>query len=258
MKEIIFFDIDGTLMESGNNELNSNTIDCMNKLREKDIEICLCTGRNYWYAKEIAKQANISNLICSNGTEIYKNFKCIYSSTIPNDVLNHTIDNVQDSALMLAYLSANSVFFNDKEHHNIGIKRFDGYKNLDLNYAKTLPKNSITKLYIQTDSKQKQNEILQNLHPNLTAYCTSDFDCEVSPHTTSKANGIKIFLNSYDEQFKTYAFGDGPNDYEMLQLVDHPVVMANADDKLKSLVKNIAPSVQEDGIVKYLKQINKI
>ena len=46
----------------------------------------------------------------------------------------------------------------------------------------------------------------------------------------------------------TYAFGDGVNDVEMLQLVKHGIAMGNAVDELKRVASEITSSVDDNGI----------
>ena len=52
----------------------------------------------------------------------------------------------------------------------------------------------------------------------------------------------------------SYAFGDGENDMQMLQLVGHGVAMGNAVPKLKEISKEFTDSVLEDGIANYFKK----
>ena len=52
------------------------------------------------------------------------------------------------------------------------------------------------------------------------------------------------------EYENTYAFGDGINDVEMLQLVQHGIAMGNAIDELKKVASEITDTVDHDGIAK--------
>jgi hydroxymethylpyrimidine pyrophosphatase-like HAD family hydrolase len=49
----------------------------------------------------------------------------------------------------------------------------------------------------------------------------------------------------------SYAFGDGENDMQMLQLVGHGVAMGNAVPQLKKVAKEFTDSVLEEGIANY-------
>jgi len=50
------------------------------------------------------------------------------------------------------------------------------------------------------------------------------------------------------------AFGDGENDFDMMQAVGHPVVMENGLESLKEKIKNKAPKNIDNGVAEYLKK----
>ena len=75
----------------------------------------------------------------------------------------------------------------------------------------------------------------------------------------SKAEGIKRFLEYLNqEDAETYAFGDGPNDIEMLQAVTHPVAMGNAIPVPKELGEFITTNNTDNGIINGLKHYGLI
>ena len=60
------------------------------------------------------------------------------------------------------------------------------------------------------------------------------------------------------EKENTYAFGDGVNDVEMIQLVGHGVAMGNAVEELKEVADEVTLSVDDHGIAAYFdKYLNK-
>ena len=50
----------------------------------------------------------------------------------------------------------------------------------------------------------------------------------------------------------TYCFGDGINDLEMLKAVGHPVIMANADERIKKYGFENTNDVIDNGFYQYL------
>ena len=69
----------------------------------------------------------------------------------------------------------------------------------------------------------------------------------------SKGKGIKLISEKMNIPLeKVMAFGDGENDFDMLQTVGHPVVMENGLDTLKAKISNIAPKNIENGVAQYL------
>lgn len=53
MNKIVFFDVDGTLLPEGTSNVPESTVRAMKKLKEKDIGICLCTGRHCRFVNDV-------------------------------------------------------------------------------------------------------------------------------------------------------------------------------------------------------------
>lgn len=69
-----------------------------------------------------------------------------------------------------------------------------------------------------------------------------------------------IFLTNHIglKRDDSYAFGDGLNDIEMLELVGYGVAMGNANDSVKDRANYIALSIEEDGLAHAFKSIFKL
>ncbi len=53
----------------------------------------------------------------------------------------------------------------------------------------------------------------------------------------------------------SYAFGDGINDIEMLELVGHGVAMGNADARVKAIADHVSEDALEDGLAKSFERL---
>lgn len=62
-QQIIFFDLDGTLLTSQNN-IKSDVVDCIHKLKEKNIIPVIATGRGLSESKEFLQQCDIEYHRC--------------------------------------------------------------------------------------------------------------------------------------------------------------------------------------------------
>ena len=67
---------------------------------------------------------------------------------------------------------------------------------------------------------------------------------------------IVEFLGATRED--TIAFGDGPNDFEMIEYAGIGVAMGNASDDLKAKADVITTHIAEDGIYNGMKKLNLI
>ena len=73
------------------------------------------------------------------------------------------------------------------------------------------------------------------------------------PANGDKGKGIELVLKHFGlDRSQAMAFGDGDNDLEMFQAVDHPVAMGNGSDNLKKIAEAVCGRVDEDGIYHYM------
>ena len=87
---------------------------------------------------------------------------------------------------------------------------------------------------------------------------TSSKPCylEFNPPGATKGNALSTAARHLNIPLKSIiAFGDGLNDYSMLELAGRGVLMANGRDALKSLVDDVCLSNQEDGVARYLADV---
>ena len=79
---------------------------------------------------------------------------------------------------------------------------------------------------------------------------------DVYPVATTKAAGISQVLQRHHIDWKdVVAFGDSPNDLEMLAAAGRGYAMGNASPEAKTLARLLAPTVWEDGVAQVLKGI---
>ena len=82
---------------------------------------------------------------------------------------------------------------------------------------------------------------------------------ELMPKGVSKADGIRILLEELDIPLgNTYAFGDGPNDLEMLQYVQYGTAMGNAEESVLGSAKYRTEGIWEDGVARALERYGLI
>ena len=82
---------------------------------------------------------------------------------------------------------------------------------------------------------------------------------EMMPKGISKADGIRILLEELEIPLKnTYAFGDGPNDVEMLEYVEYGTAMGNAEKQVLEIAPYRTEGMWEDGIYHALRRYGLI
>ena len=79
------------------------------------------------------------------------------------------------------------------------------------------------------------------------------------PKGINKADGIQVLLKHLKLPIScTYAFGDGPNDLEMLQYVQYGTAMGNAEQNVLKAASYRTEGIWEDGVYRALKRYGLI
>jgi hydroxymethylpyrimidine pyrophosphatase-like HAD family hydrolase len=82
---------------------------------------------------------------------------------------------------------------------------------------------------------------------------------EISPEGITKSTGMMELLQFLGRsQEDTVAFGDGPNDLEMMEFSACSVAMGNAIDSVKEKADLVTDDIGRDGLFKAMQQLNLI
>lgn len=252
---IVFFDLDGTLFDSQVNILPSS-LTAINQLKQNNIMPMIATGRTACEVSHIMKKTGIDSIVAMNGQAVLYQGEKIFSNDIDKAVLERiSLFSKQKTGIPLS-------FYNDEimriSEDSQPAKTFYHYLKqetppVDDKIFQTLPIQMILLLCENGES------IYHDLFPELTFIRNTPYCVDVFNHGGSKGNGItKLLENKGFANVPTYAFGDGMNDFEMFEIVDHPIAMSNAVDKLKEQAEFITDSNDNDGIEKGLKKFGLI
>lgn len=251
--KIAFFDIDGTLAND-NRIMTNKTIEALNKLSEKGIEIVICSGRSNSYTYKYLK--NIKNTrytISSTGAEIYDhtNKTNIYKNKINFDSIKSIVNYVKNNF----YIILNGELFRytnyySKESDIIYFKDIEDLKNIDIYQIAIINNNTRklkeTKKYIDTFE-----DLYISNYSNKEEFKSDYFD--IINTGINKGNGVNILLNYLKiDKNNSICFGDSLNDMSMFDSCGTKIAMGNACELLKEKADYIIDTNNNDGIAKFI------
>lgn len=93
--------------------------------------------------------------------------------------------------------------------------------------------------------------------PNLNVVRSSTILCEVMARDASKSNAVRIVCERYGTSpDRAVAFGDGPNDIDMLRVVGTSYAMANAEKSVMDVATHVLPwTNQQSGVAHQLEAL---
>ncbi|MEK6189786.1 MAG: Cof-type HAD-IIB family hydrolase [Carnobacterium alterfunditum] len=249
-KALVFFDLDGTLLND-RSEVDREVASALEKLKENGGIPFIATGRSPLEIQHVLDTTPIESFITLNGQYIMYEGKEIYRSQMPKETLIRLKKTADELNLAVSFYTS------DKIRVTHTSKEVD--KAYDFIHTKTplvdakihLNEEILMALILTTDVSV--DDQLREAFPELSFYRNTPYSIDVITKGNSKATGIQelVRLMQFDA-IPIYAFGDGPNDLEMVTHADHGVAMENGTDILKNAADYITSSHIEGGIVEGL------
>ncbi|AZN43114.1 Cof-type HAD-IIB family hydrolase [Paenibacillus albus] len=251
--KIVFFDLDGTLLDE-NKEILASTKDAIRSLQEKGIYTALATGRTPNSFDWILRETNIDTYVSINGQYVVFESNELFSDSLPMAMLREIDQLTRDNGHALAYCSHKGITVNQPNHPLI----WDGFKAWKANYPAYDPNfhehSAVHQLGLFCSNDEKLLYADRFADYSFIQWRATAWD--VLPKHASKASGIAKLLDKMGFKAENcYAFGDGLNDIEMFKYVGTAVAMGNADDEVKQVADMITSSNAEDGIRNGLVQL---
>jgi len=94
-------------------------------------------------------------------------------------------------------------------------------------------------------------------YPGLNVVRSNDILCEVMSAEATKSNAVEVLCAHYGvDRSQAVAFGDGPNDIDMLMAVEQSYAMANGEDSVKQAAAHQVPWTNEEcGVARMLQRL---
>ncbi|AWB45638.1 Cof-type HAD-IIB family hydrolase [Paenibacillus sp. CAA11] len=256
MNKLIFFDIDGTLLDH-DKKIPPATKEAVNKLRENGHEVAIATGRGPFMFKDIREELEIDSYVSFNGQYVVRKGEVIYANPIHTDLVKQLSVDALTRENPIVYMDHEGMRTNTEYHayidQSISTLRLE-LPELDPDYF--LTRNIYQCLLFCTEDQEKHYE---EQYKDLKFVRWHPLSMDVLPKGGSKAEGISRYIQlSETPEDDVYAFGDALNDLEMLRRVKNSVAMGNADDFIKKQAKHVTKPVDEDGIWHGLRMLGLI
>ncbi|MCA1029892.1 Cof-type HAD-IIB family hydrolase [Bacillus timonensis] len=251
--KIVFFDIDGTLLDHQKN-LPRSTKEAIHQLKQTGVHVAIATGRAPFMYKELREELGISSYVSFNGQYVVLNNEVIYKNPLSKNRLEHILNFSKDKKHPLVYLDHNTMRASEDNHHyiheSLGSLKFS-HPEVDPTYFLN---NEIYQALLFCTSEE-EHEYLQ-AYDDLHFIRWHDVSIDILPKGGSKAEGIKQMIQKLNIHVdNVVAFGDGLNDIEMIEFVGTGVAMGNAKEEIKNVANVVTKNVDDHGIIHGLEKI---
>ncbi|MBB2480419.1 Cof-type HAD-IIB family hydrolase [Bacillus sp. APMAM] len=256
MNKIVFFDIDGTLLDH-DKKLPASTKEAIFELKENGVYVAIATGRAPFMFEHIRKDLEIESYVCFNGQYVVFENEVIYKNPLKTNLLESLVNISKSRQHPLVFLNEKTMKANVQYDESI-VTSMESLKLMKPEYDPDFYKDK--EIYQSLLFCEEKDENYYRDHfPEILFIRWHELSMDVIPKGGSKAEGIKKMIERLGFNLSdVFAFGDGLNDIEMLSTVGTGVAMGNATDIVKQNADMITNDVAEDGIFNGLKKLHLI
>ncbi len=251
--KIVFFDIDGTLINIGKKSISENVHFALVKLKENGIKICIATGRS---PVQLPKFPGIAfdAYLTYNGSYCFTHDEDIFRNPLQKEDVFTIIENTKRMGRPVSLATKNRLVSNGSD---ADLKAYYQFGGNELTVSADFDRVADTEDIYQMLSGGRKEEYASILKDTKAARITAWWDraVDIIPANGGKGMAITKILDYFHlTKEEAMAFGDGNNDIEMLETVGRGVAMQNASNELKAVADDFCDDVANDGVYTYCKE----
>lgn len=249
-KKVVFFDIDGTLLDR-KNEIPESTRAAIAKLRENGHLAFICSGRCRGYIQDPnLLSLGFDGIVGGCGTMIEYKGELIFCHTIDPELAEHTVRTVRKYGFRPILEGKEFLYMDDWEFghdpygqklkHELG----DRLRSIDAEWGKW----DFCKLACATEDADRET-CFAELSEYYDYMIHNEAVVEIVPKGFHKGTGILEVckLLGIDPE-DTIAVGDSTNDLGMFATAGIAVAMGNGSKDAKAAADYVTTALHEDGI----------
>ncbi len=262
MQNIIFFDIDGTIVtEDKDMIIPESTVEAIKLAQKKGNLTFINSGRPAFNISPRIREMGFDGYICGCGTYIeYKGEELFYAS-LDTDFCREIALKLRDSNVTPVYERKDRYYFDDKAVSTPELEEFkeifisEGIRTDGLVEDDDF---SFDKLVLWTNENSDTAMFRKALEKDFDIIDRGNGFFENVPKKYSKSTGIQYILDKLNiPRDNAYAIGDSTNDLPMLRAVPNSIAMGGAE-KLYPYVSYITTPILENGIYNALDHFDLI
>ncbi len=258
-------DLDGTLLRT-DKSISARTRDAVLSAEDAGLTVVIATGRPpRWIAPIVDELGDRGLVVCANGAAVYDPARdeLVTRIEIDPEVAEVIIDELQEN-FPKAVLGLEQGFefsideaISDSDLEIAGSLLLPGLQVGPIRSFLTAP---VLKLIVRMPHPAPPGTAaaVQAVvgHKALVTHSTDESFLELSHPSVHKAVTVeRLLLESEIAADEVVAFGDMPNDLELIRWAGLGVAVANADPRLKAVADLVTSSNDDDGVARVIERI---
>ncbi len=271
--KLLAFDMDGTLLDD-TKQIPQRNIDALFAAADRGCLIVPATGRMFSGLPPVLQDERLRYSILINGALVYDctDDSIIHEANIPAGEAAAFCRYLDDLPVIYdCYI--NNEGFMQANMHNAAEPYFEKSRNMYRYVMDTRTKVDcladfmeaqpwdVQKMQIyfrpfQEEFRQEMLKKIPQLYPDFVATSSLPNNIEINSRFAGKDKGLAALCKKLDIPLsQTIAFGDGSNDFEIIQAAGLGVVMENGEERVKAVADAIAKSNNEAGVALFIEEL---
>lgn len=256
---LVAADVDGTLVDS-QKCVPQGFGEAVRRLRDHGVRFVIASGRQYWNVLETFGDAAADAIILpENGSMLFDGGEATYTSRIPDADIAATLDAVRGVStaypvlcgVEAAHVSNCSAFCASE------MTTYYARRDIGPGALGRAGDDIICKFAIFDDESAARNiwPAVSHLADRLNVVVSGKNWLDIMNPGVDKGSGLRVIMDRLGvAPEECMAFGDYGNDIGMLRLCGESYAMANATDDVKAVCRHVAPSNDDDGVMRVLRR----
>ena len=258
---VIFFDIDGTIIDEESQIIPASTVRAMEALSAAGHKPIINTGRPYSHIDPRVRAMAFAGWVCSCGMEVYVDGNWLQKRRMAPALRQTVIETARQCQMQPIYEAVGGFLldgaYSDSERIRFESQRVETWGC----FAKQLEgaEEEIIKFVTFDGPQSRHAEFVEKMRPYFTCIERGGGMVEFVAEGCSKASGVQMLLAHLGAKKEdTFAFGDSTNDVSMFRAAGHGICMGGGMEEAKAQAEFVTAPVLEDGIEKALRHYGLI
>lgn len=247
--KIVFFDIDGTLIDPATRRIPDSARQAVHQLQRNGILVGIATGRPPYNLPDFG-DLHFDVFCTYNGALCYNEKDIIFNCPIAAEDAQKVRDNVTALGRPIAICTRDRIAASGYEQDLADYYTHAGLVLTVTEDFEEVYKNDIY-MMIMGYREAELPAIIQGVD-RVKFALSFERGADLVAAGGGKGNGIRKILEYYHlDPSQAMAFGDNHNDMEMLEAVGTGVAMGNGTQQLKDIADDVCGDVSQDGVYRY-------
>ena len=255
---VIFFDIDGTIIDAKTHQIPPSTVSSMERLVENGHIPIINTGRAFLQIDHRVAKMAFRGFSCGCGMEVQLDGNWLVRAAPPAALRQKSVETSRKFGMCSFYETRDGGILLDGAHsfHPNMSREVERLRRAGFPIHQLQPGQEPDFLKFVTFQGEKGDVsgFKKALEEDYTIIDRENGMYELVLKGYSKAAGMERILSAlHAGREDTLAIGDSTNDLPMFRLAKHTVCMGGGMDEVKGMCEYVTSKVMEDGIEKALK-----